>query len=496
MFKNKANREPMAKVDRAWLRMEHPNNLMMITGVIGLADAMDFQRLTETLESRLLSFRRFRQIAVDRSDQTYWEYDPDFRIEDHLMRVALPGDAGREELQRFVSELASQPLNQSKPLWQFHLVENHQAGPVLISRIHHCIADGIALVQVLLSLTDPSPEPRPSSRDPGTWTRKRSEEAPVFKRLLQPARSGANKLIGLGKWALVESAELVQDPKQVTELLDSGVEIGNELLTVSTLSDDPDTPLKGELNVKKQVAWTDPVPLDEVKAISRALSCTVNDVLVAAVTGALHRYLLERGEVMDEGMEIRATVPVNLRPLEHAAQLGNQFGLVYLSLPVGDPNPLRRLYKINQAMNELKASKQAAVAFGLLAALGMGPAVLQKPALDIFSRKASAVLTNVPGPQQPLYIAGARMRDMMFWVPQNGTIGVGISILSYNGKVFFGLIADRLRVPEPQAIIRHFGREFEILLYSALFQPVDERPCPNATEALLAEAIERLKVDW
>jgi hypothetical protein len=133
-------------------------------------------------------------------------------------------------------------------------------------------------------------------------------------------------------------------------------------------------------------------------------------------------------------------------------------------------------------MTELKRSRQAAVTFGVLAALGMGPSALQKPILDVLSEKASAVLTNVPGPQSPMYLAGSKMRSLMFWVPQNGSIGTGISILSYNGKVFFGLMTDRRRVPDPQAIIDRFRPEFDKLLYLGMMLPLEGRPCSSIAE--------------
>jgi diacylglycerol O-acyltransferase len=188
---------------------------------------------------------------------------------------------------------------------------------------------------------------------------------------------------------------------------------------------------------------------------------------VPAAAGALRGYMLDRGEDLD-GITLRATVPVNLRPLEHSKKLGNHFGLVFLELPVGEDNPLRRLERIADCMNQLKNSRQAIVAYGLLAALGVAPPPLQEFALEMFSRKASAVATNVPGPPQPLYMAGCALRDMMFWVPQTGSIGIGLSIMSYHGKVHFGLISDARLIPDPDAVIRRFGAEFEKLLYLAL----------------------------
>jgi WS/DGAT/MGAT family acyltransferase len=176
----------------------------------------------------------------------------------------------------------------------------------------------------------------------------------------------------------------------------------------------------------------------------------------------LRGYLLAIGEQVD-GLTIRATVPVTLRPLEHAKKLGNHFGLVFLDLPVGEANPLRRLECVAESMRALKRSKQAALTFGLLAAVGMAPVALQRMALDLFSRKATTVATNVPGPQMPLYLAGCEVKELMFWVPQNGTVGMGVSILSYNGRVHFGLIADAKRVPDPEPIVQRFVREFDKL---------------------------------
>jgi WS/DGAT/MGAT family acyltransferase len=478
-------REPISKVDTAWLRMEQPTNLMMITGVVTLAGYVDYDRLLETIENRWLAFRRFRQKAVDRASGPEWVVDDDFDISTHVRRVALPGKADRAELEEYVSDLASTALDQSRPLWQFHYIENYTGGPVIVQRIHHCYADGIALVQVFLSLTDTGPEPRPSARNPQLWKKRRTAESGIFRRLTQPARNSLGLALDWSQKALAEGYKIVQQPERANQYLDEGTGLAKEFLHSLSLPPDPKTLFKGRLGVRKQVAWADPLPLQEVKDISKLLGCTVNDVLISAVTGALRRYMVEQGEAPASGMEIRATVPVNLRPLEHARELGNHFGLVFLDMPIGESNPLRRARMVNERMNDLKASKQAAVSFGLLAALGMGPSALQKPALDLLSEKATTVLTNVPGPQQPLYLAGTQVKDMMFWVPQNGTIGMGVSILSYDGKVFFGVITDRRLVPHPREIIQRFQPEFENLVYLSMMIPVDSPDAVILSEELL-----------
>jgi WS/DGAT/MGAT family acyltransferase len=457
-------REPMSRVDTAWLRMERPTNPMMITGVLMLAEPMSLAQLKRVIQKRFLSYARFRQKPVETATGAQWVEDDTFDLDWHVRLSGLPGKtnptAEKKALERFASQLASSPLDPTKPLWQFHLVERYQGGSALVVRIHHCYADGMALVQVLLSLTDTD---RASSREmrlDRAWLQR--DGAHVAQRV-----GAVDKYVKLGGKMLEQGVAMYRDPSLAGLLAKEGGEIARELLAALALPDDPPSLLRGRLGVSKRVAWAEPLSLEEVKAVGRACDCTVNDVLMAAAAGALRSYMLERGEHL-EGVTLRATVPVNLRPLEHARKLGNHFGLVFLELPVGEDNPLRRLERVAACMSALKQSKQALVAYGLLAALGLAPPPLQELALDLFSRKASAVATNVPGPQQPLYLGGCTLREMMFWVPQTGSIGLGLSILSYRGQVHFGLIADARLIPDPDAVIRRFGSEFEKLLYLAL----------------------------
>lgn len=462
--------EPMARVDTAWLRMEAPTNRMMITGVMTFASPLALDELKQVLLQRFLSYRRFQQCAVDTPAGAFWSDDEHFDIDWHVRPTALPGRAGKQELQRLVSQLASSPLDHARPLWQFHLVERYGAGSALITRLHHCYADGMALVQVLLSLTDIEAKPAQRVELDRAWLKR--DRGSVTERLLEPARAGLQNAAHLGGKAFNKVRELMDDPAQVETLARGSGEVLRELAIALSLSDEPVTRLKGKLGPTKRVAWAEPLSLEEAKTLSRALGCTVNDVLLAAAAGALRAWLIENGESVD-GMTIRATVPVNLRPLEHARRLGNHFGLVFLDLPIGEANPLRRVERVAECMRGLKRSKQAALTFGLLAAVGMAPAPVQRAALELFSRKASAVATNVPGPQQPLYLAGSRIDDLMFWVPQTGSVGVGISILSYNGQVHFGLIADARRIPDPQTVIERFAPEFEKLVLIALMEDWD-----------------------
>jgi WS/DGAT/MGAT family acyltransferase len=209
--------------------------------------------------------------------------------------------------------------------------------------------------------------------------------------------------------------------------------------------------------------------LDEVKAVASALDCTVNDVLVSTAAGALRDYLAGQGERVD-GADVRAIVPVNLRRDTAAPGLGNRFGLVFLDLPLVE-HPLERLYEVHRRMAALRGSRQPAIALALLAAVGLGPQMVQDRVTGFLGENASVVMTNVPGPQAPLYLGGERLSEVGFWVPQSAGIGLGLSILSYGGKVGFGVMSDADLVPDPARIAKRFSQEFSQLVWITLMSP-------------------------
>jgi WS/DGAT/MGAT family acyltransferase len=230
------------------------------------------------------------------------------------------------------------------------------------------------------------------------------------------------------------------------------------------MEEDTHTRLKGPLNGKKRVAWSELLPLPEVKIMAHAYGCSINDILMSSVAGALRQYMLEKGDEVAPDCEMRAMVPVNLRQANAPQKLGNEFGLVPLVLPVGIEDPIERLLEVRHRMTELKRSYTAAVALSMLGVLGGVPKLLQTETQDFFTRRATAVMSNVPGPTSPLYLTGSRLDQVMFWVPQSGSIGVGISILSYNGSVQFGIVTDAALADDPDRIISHFAPEFEKLV--------------------------------
>lgn len=474
--------EKMSAVDTAWLRMDRPSNLMQIVGVMIFDGALDEARLRAAIEQRMLGYARFRQVVSQQNGGYAWRDDPDFDLDHHLRRAVLPGAGGQAELERFVADLASTPLNPSRPLWEMHLVDTSIGGQALVTRIHHSIADGIALVSVLLSMADDSPLPLPRS------TRKtaRNDEAhdPFWLAMWRPATDAMLNGIRLSTNLWAKYVGLVTNPLQALEYSRLGTAIAGEIGKLALMPDDSPTRFKGKPGTSKRVAWSAPISLPEVKAVGRVLGCSVNDMLLSAAAGALRGYLADKGDAV-EGVEIRALVPVNLRRPQDQGQLGNRFGLVALELPVGIENPLARLYDTRDRMLALKDSMQAPLTLAILGAVGMAPKIAQAKVLDLLASKATAVMTNVPGPQQALYVAGARLRQPLFWVPQSGDIGMGVSILSYDNRVQFGLITDKGLVPDPEQVVARFASEFEKLLMLVLMEPWARLNDPQAVEAQL-----------
>jgi WS/DGAT/MGAT family acyltransferase len=477
-------RERISGVDTAWLRMEQPTNLMMIVGIWMFDGRLGLKALKRTLQNRFLAFRRFRQRAVQDSTGAWWEDDENFDIDSHVHLTALPGKADKAELQALVSDLASTPLDFSKPLWQYHLVDNYQGGSALIMRIHHCYADGIALTEVVLSMTHETAA--------GSLALKPEEietigagEGDFWEQVLRPVTGALESASRMGKTLLEQGRELAANPESasgaIEEVTRKGMDFAGEIAKLALMGRDAQTRFKGPLGVRKIAAWAEPFPLEEVKVMGKALGCSINDVLLAMAAGALRSYLAEAGDTVD-GLEIRAIVPVNLRPAGQARNLGNQFGLVFLDLPVGVDDPLERLNEVRRRMLALKGSYQPIIALGLLHAVGYGPKMLQEQVTALLGQNASAVMTNVPGPQHPLYFAGKRIAELNFWVPQSGGIGMGVSILSYDGRIQFGLITDAGLVPDPDRIVSRFHDEFEKLMWLTLMSPWGEEAGGAAQE--------------
>jgi len=487
--------ERMSSVDTAWLRMDTPASAMMIVSVTATATPLRFGDFRKMVESRFLCFPRFRLRPVQDPLGASWVADEDFDLDAHLLRVKLPAPGGKNELQALAAELAGRPLNPDRPMWQVHLVENYLGGSAWIMRIHHCYADGIAMVRVLLSMTEQDSGPAMAASQDGSRRRARDKDRPRLGADLLPLLNWVEQLSrpanDILESALSEGARLLEGgvhklfhPEQAAAIALQAGGLAGEFARVLALPDDPATPLRGALSGRKRVAWAAPIPLAEVKTVGRALDCTINDVLMATVAGALGAHLREADFDTDQ-LSIRASIPVNLRAAEEPLTLGNKFGLVFVDLPIGIRNPLQRVYAMHDAMVALKGSMQPPLTLVVLGLLGLLPALIQSPAIEMFSRKGTLVASNVPGPQSPLYMCGQRISEMYFWVPQSGSMGIGISILSYAGQVFFGMIADEALVEDPQALVDRITPEFERLLLAVTVGALagKEEPSPPPSPA-------------
>jgi len=487
-------------VDKAWLRMEDPTNLMMITGVMVFGTPMDLDRLKATIQSRLLCFDRFRQRVIQSRfvpGRFYWEDDAHFDLNDHVQCIALSPPGDRQVLQDLVSELMSTPLEFSKPLWEIHVVEQYGQGCALIARLHHSIADGIALVQVLLSLTDNEPDAAWPEVSPIT---ERAESRGPWNAVTRPARSALQTTSKVSGTLVREGRESLRHPKHGFELAKFGARFAKATARLVLLWPDPKTPFKGELNIPKRAAWSAPIPLAEVKQAGQAMGGTINDVLMTVVAGALRRYLQARGAKVGD-LNFRAIVPVNLRPQDEELQLGNRFGLVFLSLPVGIEDPVERLRELKRRMDALKDTPEPLAAFGILTTIGIAPACVQDVVVTIFGTKGTSVMTNVPGPRDTIYLAGAPLDTIMFWVPQSGHLGLGVSIISYAGQVRVGIATDGGLIPDPDQIVDAYRAEFDALakLAHQIEQaPLEEKPVSSQSESVadmtvaLRDAIEKI----
>ncbi|MFM1990626.1 MAG: hypothetical protein RJA99_3583 [Pseudomonadota bacterium] len=467
-------RERMSSVDTAWLRMDRPSNLMMIVGIDVFERPVDAAALRAVISDRLLAFDRFRQrVEYDAAGAAWWVDDDRFDLDAHLLVHRLDGEGTDAQLQAFVAELAITPLDPDRPLWQFHLVRDYRGTDALVARIHHCIADGIALVRVMLSLTDDAPAPSGRRRVADDDGAGHDDGAPLtnpWKPFLDPLTQGAVRAIEVTGSAVSRSVRLAGEPEKLADYAQVGQRVVADAARIALMSADSATPLKGVPGVAKGIAWNEPLPLDDVKIVCRAFGASVNDVLLSCVAGALRTYLRGRG-YDTAGCEVRAMVPVNLRSMDGPIRLGNRFGLVPLELPVGIANPVARLQEVRRRMDDLKGGYQAVLAYTLLEVVGRVPKLVQDPILHYLAKKATAVMTNVPGPKAPLSLAGRKLSRMMFWVPQSGDIGLGVSILSYAGGVQFGVIGDRRLCPEPQALIDAFQPQFDDLMLVASMLP-------------------------
>lgn len=421
-------------VDAAWHRMDDPTNPMTITGVLVFDGPVDWEAIKSALWERVFSrYPRFQYQVADGGvfSRPWWVSTSDFKLEDHLTHYRLPGQGTRKELEALVSDLMSRPLDTAKEVCHFHLVDNVEGGSALVGRVHHVVADGLSLAQVLLDLGVPE--------DPEALDKVKVSEAMKLPR-------------GPFRWASY------------------GLRAVWELLRLITSKDEPKTPIKKALGHRKEAAWVTPIPLEEVKAVAAGLDATINDVLLTNLSHGLSRYLSRHMELPHQ---LRTFLPFNLRSQRRVAvhEMGNRFGLVLVGLPTADMTIPERLQHVREQMAALKQGVQPMATYGALQAVGLTPLPGEWLVQKLFGPKASLITTNVPGPTKPLLVSGHKVSEIMFWVPQSAGVGVGVSILSYDGWVRMGVAADVGCIPEPTELALHCEGAWREMLAAAGVSP-------------------------
>ena len=456
-----AGQQPLAAVDRAWLRMDVPTNLMVVNALLWLREPLPRAELEALMRERISWIPHMRQVPRDGCWATVA-----VDLSAHLREHELPADIDEHELQARIGELISVPLDHERPLWELHLLQRPGQGSMVLTRVHHCVGDGLAQLLLLLALTERGPEPSPHPLralfESGAVAGARS-----YIRELMPR--GMKLLLRADHLALEaatgESVEQRRRPEglagaraQVQRALDIGSAATRDLASLVLRRPDSATLLRGPLSTDKRAAWSRTLPLTELKARCKALDATINDLLIAALAGGLRRYLVARGR-SPHRVELRAAVPINLRGLAELRELGNRFGLVFLELPIGLDDPRARLREVHRRMDALKHSIEPLVTWGLLELMGHAPQAFEDALLAYFAERVSCVMTNVPGPEQHLYLAGRELEGMMFWVPQSGRVGLGLSICSYAGELRFGVMSEASLIPDPERLVECVERE-------------------------------------
>ena len=419
------HREPVQPPDAIWLQ-DSPTNLMVINGVY-VTDHVDLDTARAIFQERVLdkdggeAFPRFRKRVVYVRGRPYWEDDPDFTLERHLVPAPVSRLATAHDLRDFISAGADAPLDPARPRWLIQHIDDYEDGAsAFVVRVHHSMADGIAILPVILSLMD---EVRTDERLHGVPVR------PLLNRL----RTAVTMPV-IGPLVLLQRALWRRDRHALHGPAPSG---------------------------KKRVAWTRPFPLEVVKHVKNKFGATVNDVLMATVSGAIMSYVEGRTGVRIP--HVRISMPVNMRGPKESVRMENRFAAVPITLPT--PRDLKeRLAATKVQLDAMKRGLTPLTIFGVvhlfLRALPFG---VSRLLIDFFANKCTSVVTNVPGPTHELFLGGRRLRQLMFWVPQRATIGVGISILTFAGNVQLGVIADTRLIEDPEVLVLALEAELEAL---------------------------------
>jgi diacylglycerol O-acyltransferase len=484
----------LTSFDTSFLANERENGHMAIGAVLMCeGSAPNEDDFLAHIRSRVHLLPRLRQRLLYPPlglGTPYWVDHPDFDIHRHLSRVSLPAPGGDAEFQQLVGELLGPPLDRAKPLWELIVVDGFGDDRfAIVYKTHHAMADGISAVDIGMLLFDVEPNEQPV-RDEAPWTPART---PSKLALVGHAGSGiAATLRRLGRWL----RRALQDPARARKRAADGL-AGLWEVTWNLARPAPKVPFNTAIGDSRSFCWAN-FDLADLKHAKNALGGTVNDVTLAVVAGALRRWLLERGERVD-GVELKALVPVSIRMEDEHGELGNKLTAMRGPLPVGIADPVRRLAAVSAAMDALKSSKQP---LGAEAIWGLNdwfrdfaPPVLLGPtaAINFSTRLFNLLVTNFPGPQVPFYVLGRKLSAVypIGFLAKNHALA--IAILSYNGRIGFGILADPEALPDAERIVEHLAESVEELRRPAqIASPADGDELAGDDRPRFARERERL----
>ena len=473
-------RQRLSGQDALWLAMDKPGNLMVVDSVFWTAEPIEWDRFREVMRERFWDrYPVVRSVvARDEDGALCWEELPGADLDDRFERVVLPAPGGDAELQDLIATQRVLPLDRGEPLWRAVLVDGFHGGSAVLFRGHHSIADGIRMVQLVLRVFDTAPDgPAPGAARKAA--RKAAGKASSAARTPVPSRMDASltgRAVAAAAMSLQVARSAITNPvgaaHSALTLSETLLDRLGALPVVSALPGDIDTARKlvlgtrndttawtGTVGDRKGIAWTAPLSLAEVKAVAQAHGATVNDVLVSCVAQSLRAYLVTHDAVCHS---VTWDVPVNLKPFDPdlPVELGNGFALVQLELPTNIEDPIRALDVVRHRMSRIKNGHEAVVDYGIQAAIGRMSTVLYRATIDLLANRAVGVLTNVPGPQVPVYIAGRKVEAMLGWAPMTADQAMSLTIYSYDSKVFVGVAADAGLVPDHQQVVDGFVEAF------------------------------------
>jgi WS/DGAT/MGAT family acyltransferase len=470
----------LTSTDASFLHQEGPAAHMHIGGVLLFEGSPPaFDDYLDHVRSRLHLVPRYRQKLATpplESGRPLWVDDPNFNLEYHIRHAALPSPGTEQQLFQLAGRIASQRLDRSKPLWENWLVEGLEGDRwALISKTHHSLVDGVSGVDLATVLLDLERTPAPPSTELAPW-QPRPEPSP-----LQLLLAGARGLVGAALELIERTLEAAARPARTAGALAEAAEGLGELIWAG-LNPAPETPLNVEIGPHRRFSVVRQ-ELSDYREVKNALGGTVNDVVLAVVTGALARWLRSRG-IRTEGLEMRALVPVSVRASDERHTLGNRLAAMRAPLPVYIRDPVARLRFIKQAMDGLKESKQAVGAATLARVNNLAPPTIldQASRIQFSTRLFNLLVTNIPGPQFPLYVLGRKLEDLfpVAFLPRNHALAV--AIMSYDGGIDYGLLGDFDALPDIELIASGIDEALQELLQAARGKASRRAPTQPAPE--------------